>query len=134
MNVRWDIEDAAGCFEYYAQQAEALDDRQGEVVALGDRRFESRLCWEPAGVAGQIIPWNYPLLMAAWKVAPALAAGCTSVLKPSELTPLTALGHRLGELLATHVHRGALGRDQAQRNRPRTLVAGGSRTTLRSSR
>ena len=89
--ARWDIEDAAGCFEYYAQQAEALDDRQGEVVALGDRRFESRLCWEPAGVAGQIIPWNYPLLMAAWKVAPALAAGCTSVLKPSELTPLTAL-------------------------------------------
>jgi betaine-aldehyde dehydrogenase len=42
-------------------------------------------------VAGQIIPWNYPLLMAAWKVAPALAAGCTAVLKPSELTPLTAL-------------------------------------------
>jgi betaine-aldehyde dehydrogenase len=46
---------------------------------------------EPIGVAGQIIPWNYPLLMAAWKLAPALAAGCTSVLKPAEQTPLTAL-------------------------------------------
>ena len=51
---------------------------------------------EPVGVAGQIIPWNFPLLMAAWKVAPALAAGCTVVLKPAEQTPLTAL--RLGEL------------------------------------
>ena len=46
---------------------------------------------EPLGVVGAIIPWNYPLLMAAWKVAPALAAGCTMVLKPSELTSLTAL-------------------------------------------
>jgi aldehyde dehydrogenase (NAD+) len=51
---------------------------------------------EPVGVCGQIIPWNFPLLMAAWKVAPALAAGCTTVLKPAEQTPLTAL--RLGEL------------------------------------
>jgi len=46
---------------------------------------------EPMGVAGQIIPWNYPLLMAAWKLAPAIAAGCTCVLKPAEQTPLTAL-------------------------------------------
>src|ERR1700716_2158933 len=46
---------------------------------------------EPVGVCGQIIPWNYPLLMCAWKLAPALAAGCTAVLKPSELTPVTAL-------------------------------------------
>ena len=51
---------------------------------------------EPVGVCGQIIPWNFPLLMAGWKVAPALAAGCTVVLKPAEQTPLTAL--RLGEL------------------------------------
>ena len=51
---------------------------------------------EPVGVCGQIIPWNFPLLMAAWKTAPALAAGCTTVLKPAEQTPLTAL--RLGEL------------------------------------
>ena len=52
---------------------------------------------EPVGVCGQIIPWNFPLLMAAWKIAPALAAGCTVVLKPAEQTPLTAL--RLGELV-----------------------------------
>ncbi len=52
---------------------------------------------EPVGVAGQIIPWNFPLLMAAWKLGPALAAGCTVVLKPAEQTPLSAL--RLGELI-----------------------------------
>ncbi len=46
---------------------------------------------EPIGVAGQIIPWNYPLLMAAWKLAPAICAGCTTVLKPAEQTPLTIL-------------------------------------------
>ena len=57
------------------------------------------LCYtrkEPVGVCGQIIPWNFPLMMASWKVAPALAAGCTVVLKPAEQTPLTAL--RLGDL------------------------------------
>src|SRR5271156_2606136 len=53
---------------------------------------------EPVGVAGQIIPWNFPLLMAAWKLGPALACGCTVVLKPAEQTPLSAL--RLGELIA----------------------------------
>src|SRR5438128_8157498 len=52
---------------------------------------------EPIGVVGQIIPWNFPLLMAAWKLAPALATGCTVVLKPAEQTPLSAL--RLGELI-----------------------------------
>src|SRR5204863_2781223 len=51
---------------------------------------------EPVGVCGQIVPWNFPLLMTAWKIAPALAAGCTIVLKPAEQTPLSAL--RLGEL------------------------------------
>jgi acyl-CoA reductase-like NAD-dependent aldehyde dehydrogenase len=53
---------------------------------------------EPVGVAGQIVPWNYPLMMTTWKLAPALAAGCTVVLKPDSATPLTAL--RLGELAA----------------------------------
>jgi len=52
---------------------------------------------EPVGVAGPIIPWNFPLLMAAWKLGPALASGCTVVLKPAEQTPLSAL--RLGELI-----------------------------------
>ena len=52
---------------------------------------------EPVGVVGQIIPWNYPLLMMTWKIAPALAAGCTIVLKPAEQTPFTAL--MLGDLI-----------------------------------
>jgi betaine-aldehyde dehydrogenase len=89
--ANWDIDDTAGCFEYYAELAEALDERQNKPLALPDERFETTLRYEPIGVAGQIIPWNYPLLMASWKVAPALAAGCSMVLKPSELTPLTAL-------------------------------------------
>src|SRR5690606_14599002 len=62
-----------------------------EHIALADSRFTSRAVREPVGVAAAIIPWNYPLLMAAWKVAPALAAGCTLVLKPAESTSLTAL-------------------------------------------
>jgi acyl-CoA reductase-like NAD-dependent aldehyde dehydrogenase len=68
----------------------------GEVVPVST---PDSLCYtlkEPVGVCAQIVPWNYPLLMAAWKVAPALAAGCTIVLKPAEETPLSAL--RLGEL------------------------------------
>jgi phenylacetaldehyde dehydrogenase len=60
-------------------------------------RFFSYTQREPIGVVGQIIPWNFPLLMAAWKLGPALAAGCTVVLKPAEQTPLSAL--RLGELI-----------------------------------
>lgn len=86
----WDIDDAAYCFDYYAGLAEGLD-TPAEVVPLPDARFAGTVVREPLGVVGAIIPWNYPLLMAAWKVAPALAAGCTLVLKPSELTPLTAL-------------------------------------------
>jgi betaine-aldehyde dehydrogenase len=87
----WDIGDAAYCFNLYADFAEDLDARQGEVIAVPDARFQSRVKYMPAGVAGLIVPWNYPLLMAAWKVAPAIAAGCAVVLKPSEFTPLTAL-------------------------------------------
>jgi phenylacetaldehyde dehydrogenase len=60
-------------------------------------RYHAYTLREPVGVVGQIIPWNFPLLMAAWKIAPALAAGCTVVLKPAEQTPLTAI--RLGELI-----------------------------------
>ena len=89
--AEWDIGDAAGCFEYYADLAAKLDNDPEEAIALPDGRFLSKAVKEPVGVAGAIIPWNYPLLMAAWKVAPALAAGCTVVLKPAELTSLTAL-------------------------------------------
>jgi betaine-aldehyde dehydrogenase len=89
--AQWDIGDAIACFRYYAGLARELDGRQDKPLALPDERFRCRTRLEPIGVAGQIIPWNYPLLMAAWKVAPALAAGASVVLKPSELTPLTAL-------------------------------------------
>ncbi len=87
----WDIGDTAGCFDFYADLAEDLDSQQEQSVTLADERFSSVARKEPVGVAGAIIPWNFPMLMAAWKVAPALAAGCSMVLKPSELTPLTAL-------------------------------------------
>ncbi|MDP9631728.1 UNVERIFIED_ORG: betaine-aldehyde dehydrogenase [Ensifer adhaerens] len=87
----WDIDDAAGCFRYYAGLSEELDANPEETIAVGDTRFRARAIREPLGIVGAITPWNYPLLMVSWKVAPALAAGCTMVLKPSELTPLTAL-------------------------------------------
>lgn len=89
--AEWDIEDAVGCFEFYADLAEAFDDNREVEVKLGDDRFSSVARKEPVGVAVAIIPWNFPLLMAAWKVAPALAAGCTMVLKPSEATSMTAV-------------------------------------------
>ncbi len=91
LEAEWDIGDAAGCFDYYASLADTLDANSIEAIALPDSRFTSKAVKEPVGVCGAIVPWNYPLLMAAWKVAPALAAGCTVVLKPSELTSLTAL-------------------------------------------
>lgn len=87
----WDMEDVAGCFTYYAEAAEKLDARQYEAVNLPHEDFRGELRYEPVGVVGAIVPWNYPALMALWKIAPALAAGCTVVLKPSELTPLSAL-------------------------------------------
>jgi len=89
--ARWDIGDAAGCFEYYAGLAEELDSNNETQIAISDDRFRTKVVKEAVGVVGGIIPWNYPLLMAAWKVAPALAAGCTIVLKPAENTSLTAL-------------------------------------------
>jgi acyl-CoA reductase-like NAD-dependent aldehyde dehydrogenase len=68
----------------------------GETLPVAQPNMHCYTRREPVGVCAQIIPWNFPLLMAAWKVAPALAAGCTTVLKPAEQTPLTAL--RFGEL------------------------------------
>lgn len=88
--AQWDVADAIGCFEFYAGLAEQLEP-DGTPLALPDERFSCYTRREPVGVAGLVTPWNYPLLMAAWKVAPALAAGCTAVLKPSEITPLSAL-------------------------------------------
>lgn len=87
----WDMDDVAGCFEYYADLAEGLDAKQKAPVSLPMETFKSYVLKEPLGVVALITPWNYPLLMATWKVAPALAAGCTAILKPSELASLTCL-------------------------------------------
>jgi betaine-aldehyde dehydrogenase len=83
----FDIADVATCFEYYGGLATKI---HGDVVPVPDNALSLALR-EPIGVCGQIIPWNYPLLMAAWKIAPAICAGCTVVLKPAEQTPLTVL-------------------------------------------
>jgi betaine-aldehyde dehydrogenase len=82
-----DIADVATCFEYYGGLATKVS---GSTNPVPDDALNLSLK-EPMGVAGQIVPWNYPLLMAAWKLAPALAAGCTCVLKTAEQTPLTTL-------------------------------------------
>ena len=87
VEAEYDIADAATCFEYYGGLANKV---LGHVNPVPTNALSFTLR-EPVGVAGQIIPWNYPLLMAAWKLAPALAAGCTCILKPAEQTPLTAL-------------------------------------------
>lgn len=85
---RADMEDIAGVFRYFAGLA---DKDGGEVIESPIPDSQSKVVREPVGVCGQITPWNYPLLQAAWKIAPALAAGNTIVLKPSEITPLTTL-------------------------------------------
>src|SRR5207247_9229307 len=83
----FDIGDVATCFEYYGGLATKI---HGDVIPIPDNAMSLALR-EPIGVAGQIIPWNCPLLMASWKLAPAICAGCTTVLKPAEQTPLTIL-------------------------------------------
>lgn len=100
--ARWDISDVAGCFDYYADMAEQVEAEGDALQDVGDARFHCRVRKEPLGVVGAITPWNFPLLMAAWKVAPALAAGCCVVLKPSELCPLTCVE------LARHLHEAGL--------------------------
>ena len=85
---RIDMDDIANCFDYFAGIA---DGEEGRLVDAGDASVVSRVQYEPVGVCGLITPWNYPLLQAAWKIAPALAAGCSFVLKPAELTPHTAM-------------------------------------------
>ncbi len=117
---RGDVTASANCFEYYGNLAGQI---WGDQIPMNGPLLDYTLR-EPYGVCSQIIPWNFPLLMAAWKVAPALAAGNTVVLKPASATPLTALilgqicleagipagvmnvltgsGKELGEVLTTH--------------------------------
>ncbi|KIM90700.1 hypothetical protein PILCRDRAFT_973 [Piloderma croceum F 1598] len=90
----FDIGDSVQCLRYYAGWADKITGQSLEVDNKAKIAFTRH---DPIGVCGQIIPWNYPIQMWAWKVAPALACGCTIVMKPSELTPLTAL--KLSELV-----------------------------------
>jgi aldehyde dehydrogenase (NAD+) len=88
-----DVAGAAGCYRYFAGWADKV---HGKTIPIdGDFFCYTRL--EPVGVVGQIIPWNFPMVMQAWKLAPALATGNTVVMKPAEQTPLSAL--RIGELI-----------------------------------
>lgn len=89
--AEWDLDDVASCFDYYAGLAEKLDERQDTPIDVGMEEFSVKVRREPLGVVGLVTPWNYPLLMATWKVAPALAAGCCCVLKPSEIASVTCL-------------------------------------------
>lgn len=81
-----DVGDAAACFRYYAGLITKPD---GQTYHVADP-MQAMVVREPVGVCGLIVPWNYPLLMSVWKIAPALAAGNTIVFKPSEVTPITA--------------------------------------------
>ncbi len=85
---RWDMADVARVFRYYADLA---DKDAGRLVDTGNQDALSRIVHEPVGVCALIGPWNYPLLQMSWKVAPALAAGNTVVMKPAQVTPLTAI-------------------------------------------
>lgn len=85
---RGDMDDIAGVFRYYAELA---DKNGGELIASPVPDSTSKVVHEPIGVCGQITPWNYPLLQASWKLAPALVTGNTLVMKPSEITPLTTI-------------------------------------------
>jgi betaine-aldehyde dehydrogenase len=85
---RWDMADVARVFRYYAGLA---DVDTGRVVDSGNPDAVSRIVYEPVGVCALIGPWNYPLLQLSWKIAPALAAGNTAVMKPAQVTPLTAI-------------------------------------------
>ena len=93
--AKFDVADAAACFRYYAG---LITKPLGQTYEVADPTIQSMVVREPIGVCGQIIPWNYPLLMAAWKLAPGLAAGNCCILKAAEATPMTAV--RLFELIA----------------------------------
>jgi acyl-CoA reductase-like NAD-dependent aldehyde dehydrogenase len=93
MAARVDMPQAVAHLRYYAGWPTKIE---GQVIPVSWPKMHCYTRKEPVGVCGQIIPWNFPLLMASWKISPALAAGCTVILKPAEQTPLTAI--RLGQL------------------------------------
>jgi len=87
-DATYDAYDSAACFRYYAG---LIDKPQGQTYLVPDAGTQAMVVREPIGVVGQIAPWNYPLMMAAWKIAPCIAAGNASVFKPSSLTPLSSV-------------------------------------------
>ena len=87
-----DVDDACAAFRYCARQAQNFESRYPQPVeSLPDAQFTGTVRYEAVGVVAAIAPWNFPLMMAAWKVGPSLASGCTIVVKPSEFTPFSAL-------------------------------------------
>ncbi len=88
IEARFDIADVAAAFRHFAKMGLSLHDRE---VNVGAANISSRITYEPIGVCALIGPWNYPLLQISWKVAPALVAGCSFIIKPSELTPSSAI-------------------------------------------
>ncbi|HMO04142.1 MAG TPA: aldehyde dehydrogenase family protein [Kiritimatiellia bacterium] len=93
----FDMADTATCYEYYGGLATKV---HGETLPVPDNALNLTLK-EPVGVVALIVPWNYPMLLAAWKLAPALSAGCTVVLKPAEQTPVTML--EFAKLIQKHI-------------------------------
>ena len=89
--ARLDVDDAIACLQYFADLAESMDHEQQRVIAQPLPHFSVSVRHEPVGVSALIIPWNFPLLTTMWKLAPAVAAGCPCIVKPSEFTPLSAL-------------------------------------------
>jgi betaine-aldehyde dehydrogenase len=86
--AQFDMEDAIRCFRYYAGLISAPG---GETYEVPDPNIQAMVVREPIGVAGLVVPWNFPMLMSVWKIAPALAAGNSIVFKPAEITPVTAV-------------------------------------------
>ncbi len=93
-SLNLDVPRTAGCFRYFGGMADKF---QGETIPV-DAGFLNYTLREPVGVVGQVVPWNFPLMFTSWKMAPALAAGNTIVMKPAEITPLTSL--RIAELMS----------------------------------
>ena len=97
-SLGYDLPTCVRTLRYVAGWATRISGEQVDPAAMPSGAFHAYVRREPVGVCAQIVPWNFPLMMAVQKIAPALAAGCTIVLKPAEQTPLTAL--RLGDLVA----------------------------------
>ena len=127
---RWDIDDVARVFRYYAGLA---DKEAGRLVDAERRRTRSAaIVHEPIGVCGLIAPWNYPLLQISWKIAPALAAGNTVVMKPAQVTPLTAIHltrllEEAGDAAGRRQPRPRAGRDGSARRSPTARTSTSSR-------